>query len=162
MSLPTLATGRTGVELRPLTVEDADAYHDLLVASAAHLTRHGDYEAEAAQTRDETRGYFENPWDDNLRFGIWVDGALVGRIDLNPVNPPKYSVGYWLTGTATGHGYATEALTTLTAYARDVLGATDLYAGITHGNTASEAVAVRAGFAAVATFDAYTRFHMEL
>lgn len=51
------------------------------------------------------------------------------RIDLVPVDPPKYGIGYWLGETHTGRGLATAACQEVLELARDQLAATDLFAG---------------------------------
>lgn len=47
-------------------------------------------------------------------------------------------------------------------HARDGLGATDVFAGVTHGNTPSVALLRRLGFDVAADLDGYTRFHLSL
>jgi hypothetical protein len=42
----------------------------------------------------------------------------------------------------------------------DALGATDVFAGVTHGNAASAAVLMRVGFEGVAPFPEYDRYQM--
>lgn len=98
--------------------------------------------------------------DTTFRFGIVFQGALIGRIDLIGVEPPRYSLGYWVCESAAGRGYASAALVALIAFARSGLDATDLYAGVTHGNGPSERLLLRAGFAPAARFETYTRFHL--
>jgi ribosomal-protein-serine acetyltransferase len=88
----------------------------------------------------------------------FLRGSLIGRADLVPVDPPRYGLGYWLGEEATGHGYATAAVRALLDHARS-LGATDVLAGVTHGNDRSVALLRRLGFARVAEFDAYDRYH---
>jgi len=75
-----------------------------------------------------------------------------------PVDPPRYGLGYWLAEDATGHGYATAAVRALLDHAR-TLQATDVLAGVTHGNDRSVALLRRLGFARVAEFDSYDRYH---
>ncbi|GIG63277.1 hypothetical protein Lfu02_76490 [Longispora fulva] len=160
MSLPPLTTDRAGLVLTELGVADADAYFELLQASRDHLGP--DYAEEVAATRTEILDYFASPDDDNLHYGLRLNGTLIGRIDLNPVKPPHYVLGYWLGAGHVGHGYATAAGRAVAEYARVSLRATDLFAGVTHGNDRSVAVLRRLGFAAVATFDEYTRYQLAL
>jgi len=157
-----LGTSIADVSLRELGSQDARQYYDLVNANREHLSRHGDYTAEQDATPEALVAYFSCPSDSNLRLGIWHSTTLVGRVDLVPVNPPRYSIGYWLGSSYTGRGFATAACAAAIGYARDVLGATDIYAGITHGNERSMAIARRLGFTQVADFDTYTRFHLPL
>ena len=106
--------------------------------------------------------YFADPPDDNTRFGIWLGSQLIGRVDLNPVNPPHYAIGYWLSGDSTGHGYMTRVCRAAISYGRDALRATDIFAGVTHGNDKSVAVLRRLGFARVASFQRYDRYQLVL
>ena len=157
-----LQTGISGLELRELNSELAGEYYELLDANRAHLFQHGDYAAERDATPEWVQGYFADPPDSNLRFGIWHGQQLIGRVDLNPVAPPGFSIGYSLGSSYTGHGYATAACATAIAYARDALHATEVYAGITHGNWRSVALVRRLGFVPDADFDTYTRFRLPL
>jgi len=84
------------------------------------------------------------------RFGIWLGQHLIGRIDLVHVAPPRYSLGYWRSYEAPGHGYATAACAALIDYARAQRGATDIFAGVTHGNDRSVALLQRLSFQPVA------------
>lgn len=151
-----------GLTLRPLTVDDVEAYHELIVRNREYLTRHGDYEEMKVATRESVARDFEGPPDWNLRFGLRLEDQLVGRADINPVDPPRYSIGYWLDEGATGRGYMTAACAALIDFARVRLGATDVFAGVTHGNDRSVAVLERLGFCAVADFERYTRFYLSL
>ncbi|WP_018353628.1 GNAT family N-acetyltransferase [Longispora albida] len=156
---------RTDIEdlvLRELTIADTEAYHALLQASAGHLTQFGNYEDDLAQSLEDVREYFRNPDDDNYRFGLWYQGELAGRADLNPVNPPHFVLGYWLGGTYTGKGLATAGCEALIRYAGKELAATEIYAGVTHGNDKSVAVLDRLGFEQVAEFEDYTRYRRVL
>jgi hypothetical protein len=73
--------------LRDLTGADSDAYYELIGRNRDHLHRHGDYSQESKASRDWVMAYFADPTDDNIRFGIWIGTRLIGRVDLNPVNP---------------------------------------------------------------------------
>jgi ribosomal-protein-serine acetyltransferase len=79
-----------------------------------------------------------------------------------PVDPPQYGFSYWVDHDATGNGYTTAACAGVLDYARSQLGASDVYAGVVHGNDASVALLRRLGFAVSAEFDEYTRFHLRL
>jgi RimJ/RimL family protein N-acetyltransferase len=162
MSHPELDTCLPGVALRKLTVPDSESYHELLVANRAHLTRLGNYVGETSATPAELRAYFLDPDDSNVRYGIWRNDELLGRIDLIPVAHPEYVIGFWLAEHATGHGYATAACRAVIDYARDELGATDIFGGVTHGNIRSIALLQRLGFRQAAVFQDYARYHRSL
>jgi ribosomal-protein-serine acetyltransferase len=155
-----LSTAMTDLVLKELTIADAQTYYEILDANRAHLSRHGDYQDEANATAAWVTDHLSGPAAD--RFGIWLNHRLIGRVDLVHVAPPRYGLGYWLSKDATGHGYATLACAALLDYARSQRGATDVFAGVTHGNHRSVALLQRLGFQPIADFDTYTRFHLQL
>lgn len=156
-----LATSIPGLALVTLSESHALALYVLVQQNSIHLTAHGDYkdltatplEGFAMELAEQTN---------NLRFGIFMQQQLVGRMDLIAVAPPRYSLGYWLAQGATGRGYATAALKALLEYATKELHASDIFAGVTHGNTRSAAVLERAGFVPAEAFKDYVRFHRVL
>lgn len=154
----TLHTDIPHLVLRDLTSADAAALYALLRRNRDHLTAHGDYREQV----DASLPTLAAELADNAkqRFGIFLEGELIGRTDLIPVDPPRYSMGYWLARSATGKGYATAAVIALTRYAFAERGATDIYAGVTHGNGTSERLLYRLGFVPAATFQTYTRFRL--
>lgn len=162
-SLPdTVLTAETGLVLTRLLPDDAEAYLRLMRDNREHLTRHGDFEEQLEATVAATRAAFaRHPEGGETAYGIRAQGRLVGGVSLVAVDPPRYGIGYWLDRSATGRGYMTAACEALLEQARRSLEATDFYAGVTHGNTESEAVLRRLGFTAVAGFDTYTRFHRQ-
>ncbi|WP_433327656.1 GNAT family N-acetyltransferase [Spirillospora sp. CA-294931] len=156
-------TSIEGLTLRLLEPGDADACWALVQANRGHLTRHGDFTEQVGASRDEVRAAFEGPPDPFERaYGIRLHGELVGQISLIAANPPHYGLGCWLAESATGKGYARAACEALFEQARTVLAATDIFAGVTHGNTSSVALVRRLGFTPVAAFDTYTRFQKSL
>lgn len=157
-----LATALETVRLRELVADDAGEYHALVRASRTHLTAHGDYGEEVAASLDDVLGGFSQAPALPTRFGVLDEGRLVGRVDLVPVDPPRFGLGYWLAPHATGKGYATVSVAALLDHAAGALGATDVFAGVTHGNASSEAVLRRLGFEQVAAFDTYVRWHRSL
>ncbi|MEU9581125.1 GNAT family N-acetyltransferase [Streptomyces chilikensis] len=160
--LPELGTDIARLTLRALTAEQTDEYYALIDRNREHLTRYGDYRAPAASDHRAARAeLLDDPYP-SLRCGVHLHGALIGRVDLVAVDPPKYGFGYWLDHAATGHGYATAACRALIEYGATVLGATDVFAGVTHGNDRSSAVLTRLGFRAAEIFDTYTRYHRAL
>ena len=93
-------------------------------------------------------------------FGVWLGDALIGRVDLVGREEGNFVLGYWLDHEHTRHGYATSACHALIEYGRSDLNATDIWAGVTKGNIASEKLLERLGFERVADMGTYNRFHL--
>lgn len=156
-----LSTQRPEVVLRELAKEDLDPYFDVVDRNREHLNQRGDYAFEADATRQDIATYFEAPWDSNVRLGVWLRDGLAGRVDLVPINPPVWVIGYWLNEAATGQGVATVACQAAIDYCR-TLGATEIYAGITNGNTASIGVVRRLGFEHIQDVENRSRWRLPL
>lgn len=157
----TLRTERPDVVLRELSLCDLDAYFDLVDRNRNHLNQRGDYDFEAVATYDDVANYFATPWDTNVRLGIWREDTLVGRVDLVPINPPHWVIGYWLDEASTGQGVATAACRAAIEHSR-TLGATEVYAGITNGNAASVGVVTRLGFEHIQDVENRSRWRLPL
>ena len=162
LDVPQLETSVEGVVLRLLTDTDTQSYFEVIDRNRDHLSRFGDYQEEKTATLAWVQRHLANAPEDNLRLGIWCDSALIGRADLNMPQPRKFVIGYWLDSEFTGKGYATACCRTIIDYARSSLGATDIFAGVTHGNAKSIAVLKRLGFDQVMEFETYSRFHLPL
>lgn len=156
-----LTTDIPDLMLRVLEHSQALELHNLLQQNRDHLTAHGDYTDQVTKSCEEVEAELAGDHSD-LRFGLRLRGELIGRVDLVPVDPPKYGLGYWVAEKATGKGYATVALQALIGFARSDLRATDIYAGVTRGNRRSEALLGRVGFLPITDFDSYRRFHLSL
>jgi RimJ/RimL family protein N-acetyltransferase len=143
--------------LRRLSEEDAQDYYALIDRNRDHLTSHGDYQEMREATQRSVADGLAEPTD-QFHFGIWLAHMLVGRVDLVPRERGNFVVGYWLDQEHTGHGFATAACEALIEYGESALGATDVWAGVTKGNSASEKVLERLGFERVADIVTYTRF----
>jgi ribosomal-protein-serine acetyltransferase len=154
-----LACAHRDLVLVSLAAADAEELHALLQANRAYLMRWSDYSREIDTTVQEWRETLSASGD--LDFGLRVDGGLVGRACLLG-QAPRYGLGYWVAETFTGRGLATAAVGALVSHARDGLGATDILAGVSHGNAPSVAVLKRNGFTSVADFGTYERFHLPL
>lgn len=139
-----LPTERPGLVLKSLTTGDLDAYHALIDRNRRHLNQGGDYPFEASATREQLAAWLSEETAD-VRFGIWLDGELIGRVYLGPVDPPTWAIGYWLGAESTGQGLATVACRAAIEHARR-LGASEIHAQITIGNEPSVAVVRRLGF----------------
>ena len=154
-----ITTAKAQLILVPLTTDHCEAVYELVQRNRCHLTAHGDYAELVAASQEAVRAALEEKRDNGLRLGIFLGAVLIGCMDLVAVSPPRYGLGYWLAAEATGKGYATAALNALIDFARTELKATDIFAGVTHGNRPSVAVLERAGFLPIET---YTRFHCSL
>jgi RimJ/RimL family protein N-acetyltransferase len=155
-------TAKAGLCLRSLTGADAPVLRELVLRNSRHLTRHGDYRELMHMSADSLADELSKRDGRTWRFGIFLDHSLIGRVDLIGVEPPRYSVGYWLSEHAAGQGNASASLRAVIAFARSGLVASDIYAGVTHGNTPSQNLLRRLGFTPVATFPDYRRFHLPL
>jgi RimJ/RimL family protein N-acetyltransferase len=155
-----LACPDPALVLSDLTADDAADYYDLVQRSRAHLTAHGDYAELVAASPAAVQAELSKPPAGAYRFGIRYEGRLVGRADLIAVDPPRYGIGYWLGAGATGRGLATHACGRLIEYAGAELAATEIYAGVTHGNEPSVALLSRLGFEPVERFESYTRYRL--
>lgn len=147
------------VTLAVLDASLAAQYAAAYRRNAAHLH----LEPDEAQVTDATMAErLDDPADRNVKFAVVLDGAVVGRVDLNPVAPPKYTIGYWIDHCVAGRGYGRAAVRLAIEHARRALGATDVYAGVTHGNEASVRLLRGVGFLKVADMGDYERFHKPL
>ncbi|PZT69224.1 GNAT family N-acetyltransferase [Streptomyces sp. SW4] len=133
-------------------------------ASAADLSLGGDggfawIEGGPVEGTREGAGLLVKAYEDGAHQPEWGMFALVRREDGLAVGamgfhaPPdadgRVEIGYDLAEAARGHGYATEALRTLAAWALERAEVTHVYARTEPGNTASQAVLTRAGFTRV-------------
>ncbi|WP_062645458.1 GNAT family N-acetyltransferase [Streptomyces maremycinicus] len=93
-------------------------------------------------------------------FGLYVlvrqeDGRAVGSVSFHaaPDEDGRTEIGYDLVEAARGHGYATEALRALAAWALARDDVSRLFAVVGHANSASRGVLERAGFVKVGEGD---------
>jgi hypothetical protein len=97
-------TAKAGLCLRSLTGADAPVLRELVLRNSRHLTRHGDYRELVDMSADSLADELSKRDGRTWRFGIFLDHSLIGRVDLIGVEPPRYSVGYWLSEHAAGQG----------------------------------------------------------
>jgi RimJ/RimL family protein N-acetyltransferase/GNAT superfamily N-acetyltransferase len=153
-------TERAGLVLKTIGGGDLDPYYALVDRNREHLNQRGDYPFEASATRDQLAAWLSSETAD-VRFGIWLDGNLIGRVYLGPVDPPKWAIGYWLGAESTRQGIATVACRAAIGHGRR-LGASEIHAQITKGNEASIAVVRRLEFEHVADVGDQTRWRLVL
>lgn len=141
-----IGTERQDTFLRQLSNEADDlVYFSAIDANREHLSQFGDETASKYPTLEAVTEARINPSNpDKLRFGIWNKETFVGSINLTPDDYDGAEIGYWLDERYTGNGYATLAVKALGNYGRKRYSM--VYAYVTEGNVASEAVLERAGF----------------
>jgi ribosomal-protein-serine acetyltransferase len=76
------------------------------------------------------------------------DGVYLGNIGLHTIawDVPRFEIGYWLRTSLSGHGYMTEAVIALSAFAFSILGAKRIEIRCDSNNLRSARVAERAGY----------------
>lgn len=115
--------------------------HEWMPWAAEELTRDGQLEFLRSS---------ETAWEagDGVDFALIVDDRPVGTWGLFrwEDEPGGWGIGYWLTHTAWGQGYATRATLALVQLAFEEAGASAVHLDIDRANYRSEAVARRAGF----------------
>jgi len=158
----TITTAIPGLRLTEFVPADAPTYYSLVDRNRTHLSQHGDYTELTHATLASVTKHLTEPAGEQRRFGIWLNDTLIGRADVSPRLPGHIVIGYWLGSEYTGNGYATIACKALIAYARDHLDATDIFAGVTKGNGASEALLGRLGFEVREDKGTYTLFRLRL
>lgn len=161
MTSTSLATDDPDLVLRPLAAEHLEQYYALVDRNRAHLTRHGDYEFYRDASFEDVRARFVERSGQTLRFGLWYSGQLIGRVDLNPVDPPRWALGYWLDERLTGKGLMTSACRAAIHHAR-AAGAAELYAGVTDGNERSVRLLERLGFEHLQDVQGRSRWRLSL
>ncbi len=142
---PTIRTRR--LTLRPLGADDVDdivaTIGDIAVsrnlARVPHPYSRRDAQAFLTFARRLTRERR------SLMSAIVRQGRVIGVVSIDAV-PYRNRLGYWLNRDAWGHGYATEAVAALAAYAFEVIGLRLIRSGIFVDNLASLRVQTKLGF----------------
>ena len=86
-----------------------------------------------------------------------IGGSGLHRIDWSV---PKFEIGYWLHSGYTGQGYMTEAVTAVTDFAFETLGAKRVEIRCNADNVRSAAVAQRVGYTYEGTLRNFERHHI--
>jgi RimJ/RimL family protein N-acetyltransferase len=135
--------------LRPLTMDDLDALHEILgdPVSMAHYP--------SAFSLEKTRRWIQ--WNienyETYGFGLWAvtlkdKGLFIGDtgITMQQIGCEKLpEIGYHIHRAFTGQGYATEAAIVFRDYAFDALGFPAVYSYMKYTNVASARVAEKNG-----------------
>ena len=137
--------------LRPFRADDAEDYRTMMTdPEATQYIGPGQWPRHAVDrffdrlvhTRD-LRGY-------GLRAVAERDGGtVVGHCGITPLDAARVELCYGFARSAWGKGYATEAARAALDHARDILGLRRVHGLVYPQNTASAAVLLKVGFAAV-------------
>lgn len=140
-----------GAIVRRYRLDDADALHDTIEASQAHLAP---YMFWAGQSRDDTRQFVAEAvadWDAGRNWTVGIfdasTGAVVGGSGLHPrTEPATLEIGYWRAADAGGRGLVTATSEALTAcaFTNPAVQRVEIRCDVT--NRASAAVPQRLGY----------------
>ncbi len=146
---PTIRTDR--LQLRPFDIADADALYAM--QSSADVLRYWDAppwtdRERAGKFIEKCRKVAEDGTGVRLAVDRLQDGVFIGWCSLTGWDPDyrSASMGYCFTGTAWGHGYATEAARALLGWAYDTLDLNRVQAETDTRNGASARVLEKLGF----------------
>ncbi|MCB1250341.1 MAG: GNAT family protein [Acidimicrobiales bacterium] len=143
--------------LRPLQSSDFVAWNEVRTTNEAWLTKWEpsrivgapdvvtDPDAFAARCSARHR---ERQLGTGFGFGIFVDGAFAGEINLSAIQRGPFQsayVGYWIDERHAGHGYVPEALVVLARYAFEELQLHRIQIAIIPRNQASRRVVAKLG-----------------
>lgn len=113
-------------ELRPLTLDDAEAVFALVEANRADFD-HWMRWTGRIKSADDARKIitrFADKWaaGDGFHAGIWLNGVLVGGFVCHSINheSKKTEIGYWLSAEVVGRGLVTGAARAVLAYLFEV------------------------------------------
>lgn len=154
-----IRTARDDVILRPLTLDDAEAYFNAVDEDRAHLSQFNDVTADNYPTVSEVEASIIRPPNPaKRRYGIWHNGTFAGSINLTPYSDLA-EVGYWIRKSSVGQGLARAATRALTL---NMLTEFDtIYASVMKGNKASQAVLEASGFVVSSETDERINYQFE-
>ncbi len=138
--------------LRPLTLHDFDDWREVRRRCSDWLTKWEPERIPGQPDTVEDRHAFSARCSARMReiqlgtgygFGVFVEGAFGGEINLNSIHRGAHQsayVGYWIDERLAGHGYMPEALVVLCRFSFEQLGLHRLQVSIIPRNTASRRV----------------------
>ncbi|MGK9148489.1 GNAT family N-acetyltransferase [Plantibacter flavus] len=143
-----------GIDLRPLTLDDAGALAEAYSRNRTHLApwepaRQDGFFTEAAQSADLVSRIAASDAGNAYSLGLFDGTTIVGRFNVaGIVRGPFQSaaLGYWVDGRYTGKGLASATVQTIVRMARDDLGLHRLEASTLLHNVPSQRVLLKAGF----------------
>lgn len=161
---PVLRSERLDLEgLTPASAADLGAGGDGGFAWAGSAPAEGTRVGAGMMVKQYEEGEFRPEWTAYVLVRR-EDDLAVGAMGFHsaPDEDGRVEVGYDLVEDARGHGYATEALRTLSAWALAQDGVRTVTAVIDHDNAASQGVVTRAGFTRVGEDGAKGEYVYEL
>jgi [ribosomal protein S5]-alanine N-acetyltransferase len=156
MTEPVVLQGRR-VVLRPLTVHDFEAWREVRRRCQEWLTRWEPQRLPGQPDTVEDRQAFAARCSVRMReiqlgtgygFGIFVDGAFAGEVNVNSIHRGAHQsayIGYWIDQRLAGHGYMPESVVVVLRFAFEDLLLHRLQISIIPRNTASRRVAEKLG-----------------
>ena len=144
--------GLDGIAIRELWLEDAPRYFELVDSNRTHLSQNhnGDPNstADSYKSVEDVVDTILNPKNPNKkRFGIWVNGVMVGTNNLTPLEKSgQVESGSWVAEQYAGHHYAAKARELLKKIAFEKLGYRVLVSEIAVGNEASRKSIEKSGY----------------
>ncbi len=145
------------IMMRPLVLTDFDAWREVRQDNADWLTQWEPQRLSGQPDTTKDRDAFaircsarqrERQLGTGYGFGIFVDDALAGEINLSAVQRGPFQssyVGYWIAENFAGHGYVPEALVVLARFAFDELLLHRMQIAIIPRNKASRRVVEKLG-----------------
>lgn len=132
--------------LMRIVFSDSEAMFALIDKNRDHLSQFSDETAKKYPTLESVvkRNSTQSP--NEKRFGIWDKNKFVGFVKVTQQKDKGWEIGYWMGSEYTGKGYMTKAVSALTDYAINSLGASYVFAKVDKGNIASLRVLARAGY----------------
>ena len=139
----------TGVEIKGLTIGDAERYFQLIGFDPDHHRQFGDRTADKYPDVESIERSIADQSESVHRFGIWtneMESEMVGIIELTELGEGCFEVGYWVGKSHVGNGFARKALKEVETYAFGQLDALQLTAYVDKDNEASKSTVGRAGY----------------
>lgn len=140
------------LELKLLTIKDAEALYSLTVQSKSYLREWLPW-VDSTKTVDDSKNFIEATLkqfaaNDGFQAGIWYKGELAGVIGYHGISwqNNSTSIGYWLGEGYQGKGIMTRATRVLVEYALNELKLNRVEIRCAEKNLKSRAIPERLGF----------------
>lgn len=134
--------------LRRLVPDDAQAIQDIWSDwRVARMLRQATYPPRLGETTSWLSRH-EEDWlaGRAYRFGLTLEGRLIGCADIADIDQGTGVLGYWVENAHWGRGFGSEAAGLMHGFAQETLGLLRLKAGHAIENNASGRILLRLGF----------------